>query len=79
LLVEQFPDLKRRVPTIELPAPLVQMTAFFDSDLKSILPELGRANLCDNQKSRSQLGMAFRPAEEAVRSAAQSLRDLGVF
>jgi nucleoside-diphosphate-sugar epimerase len=79
LMVEQLPELKRRVPTRELPTSLVRVAAIFDRDLKSILPELGRANLCDNQKSIVQMGMEFRSAEEAVKSAAQSLRELGVF
>jgi len=79
LMVEQLPELKRRVPTRELPTSLVRVAAVFDRDLKSILPELGRANLCDNQKSIVQMGMEFRSAEEAVKSAAQSLRELGVF
>jgi nucleoside-diphosphate-sugar epimerase len=79
LMVEQLPELRRRVPTIELPSSLVRIAAIFDRNLTAILPELDRANLCDNRKTRTQLGMEFRSAEESVKSAAQSLRELGVF
>ncbi|MFT5507999.1 MAG: dihydroflavonol-4-reductase [Hyphomicrobiaceae bacterium] len=73
-----LPDLKRRVPTIELPSTLARMAAFLDRDLKAIRADLGKANLCDNQKSVTQLGMEFRSSREAVVSAAQSLRDLSI-
>lgn len=79
LMVEALPDLRRKVPTIELPNAVVRFSSLFDRDLKAIRADLGRANLCDNQKAVTQLGMTFRTSEEAVRSAAKSLRDLGVF
>ncbi len=78
LIVETLPDLRGKVPTIELPSTLVRLASNFDRSLKAIRADLGKANLCDNRKSVSQLGMEFRAPEVAVAAAAQSLRELGV-
>ncbi|SRR6056297_2269702 len=78
IIVETLPDLKRKVPTIELPSGLVRLFSHFDRNLKSIRVDLGRANRCDTSKSEQQLGMSFRSAKEAVRAAALSLRELKV-
>jgi len=77
-IVEALPDLKRKVPTIELPSTLLRLASPLTPRLMAIRGDLGRANLCDNQKSVHQLDMAFRSPKEAVVSAAQSLRELGV-
>lgn len=79
LMVEAVPDLKRKVPTLELPNFLVHLLSHFDRDLKAIQVDLGCANVCDNSKTVSQLGMTFRSPQEAVRAATKSLRDLSVF
>lgn len=76
LMVEALPDLKPKVPTFELPSALVHLASYFDRDLQAIRADLGRANMCDNQKSVTELGMQFRSPKEAVHAAAQSLRDL---
>lgn len=77
-LVEALPDLKRKVPTRHLPSGLVRFAARFDRNLRSIRGDLDKANLCDTSKARNELGLTFRPAREAVSSAALSLRELGV-
>ena len=77
-LVEALPDLKRKVPTRHLPSGLVRFAARFDRNLRSIRGDLDKANLCDTSKARNELGFTFRPAREAVSSAALSLRELGV-
>ncbi len=78
LIVETLPDLRSKVPTIELPSTLVRLASNFDRSLKAVRADLGKANLCDNRKSIDQLGLEFRAPEVAVAAAAQSLRELGV-
>lgn len=78
LIVAALPDLARRVPTLEVPSALVRIGSHFDRSLRSVRADLGKANLCDNRKAVERLGMHFRTPEEAVTSAALSLRDLGV-
>lgn len=78
LIVAALPDLARRVPTLELPSTLVRITSHFDRSLRSVRADLGKANLCANRKAVERLGMRFRTPEEAVASAALSLRDLGI-
>ncbi len=77
-LVAALPDLKRKVPTLQLPSGLVRFASHFDRNLKSIRGDLDKPNLCDTSKVREQLGVTFRPAREAVAAAAVSLRELGV-
>jgi len=78
LMVRECPDLASRAPRFELPDFAVRGLAVFDKRLRTILPELGHPRYCDNAKARGVLGHTFIPADEAVRSAARSLRELGV-
>lgn len=78
LMAEELPDLSRRIPKRVLPSGLIRLGAIFDRNLLAILPELGRANLCDNSQSVEVLGMSYIPAAEAVRAATRSLRNLGI-
>ncbi len=78
LVADALPDLARKVPKIELPSSMVRLAGHFDSRLKAIRADLGRSHLCDNRNAEEQLGMEFRSAEDAVKSAAQSLRQLGI-
>ncbi len=78
LMVEECPDLASKAPRFELPDFAVRGLALFDRRLRSILPELGHARFCSNAKARDVLGHTFVPAEDAVRAAARSLRELGV-
>lgn len=78
LIVRALPDLARRVPTLEMPSTLVRIASHFDRGISSVRADLDKANLCDNRKAVERLGMRFRPPEEAVESAALSLRDLGI-
>lgn len=77
-LVGALPDLKRKVPTRLLPSSLVRLASRFDRNLRSIRGELDKPNLCDTSKARGELGFQFRPAREAVTSAALSLREFGI-
>jgi nucleoside-diphosphate-sugar epimerase len=76
VVAQTLPDVARNVPTWEVPDAAVRALALFDRDLLAVLPDLGRRRLCDNRKAREQLGFTFRPPEEAVASAARSLREL---
>ena len=78
LIVETLPDLRRKVPTLEVPSMLIRLASPIDRNLQSIRADLDKANLCDNSKSVGGLGLAFRPPEEAVRAAVLSLRELGI-
>ena len=78
VIVETLPDLRRKVPTMEVPSKLMRLAAPLTPRMMAIRGDLGRANLCDNRKSVERLGMTFRSAREAVAAAAKSLRDLGV-
>jgi len=78
VMVETLPDLRRKVPTLELPSPVVRLAARFDRNLASIRGDLDRPNLCDTSKARQQLKFECRPAREAIASATLSLRQLGI-
>jgi len=73
-----LPDLKDKVPGRELPDWVVRLVALFDKRLKAVVPDLGHPRPISNAQARNVLGQTFRPAPEAVKSAALSLRELGV-
>jgi hypothetical protein len=56
----------------------VRIVALFDKRLNAVLPDLGHPRPISNAQARTVLGQSFRSAQEAVRSAALSLRELGV-
>lgn len=76
LMVEALPDLKSKAPKFELPDIAVRGLAIFDKRLRTVLPELGKQRRASGQKARDLLGLELRAAEDAVRDAARSLRDL---
>ncbi len=78
LVAEALPDLQGEVPHRELPDWLVRAAALFDKRLKAVIPDLGHPRPISNAQARSVLGQSFRSAPEAVKSAALSLRELGV-
>jgi nucleoside-diphosphate-sugar epimerase len=78
VLADTLPDLKGKVPRRELRDITVRIVALFDKRLKAVLPDLGHPRPISNAQARTVLGQSFRSAQEAVRSAALSLRELGV-
>jgi len=78
LVADVLPDVQGEVPRRELPDWLVRAVALFDKRLKAVLPDLGHPRPVTNAQARSVLGQTFRTAPEAVKSAALSLRELGV-
>ncbi len=73
-----LPDLARKVPRFEMPDIMVRAIAIADKRLRTVLPELGTLRSCDSTKARKMLGLSFRPSEEAIAAAAQSLRNLKI-
>lgn len=73
-----LPDLASKVPKFEMPDFVVRGLAKVDKRLATVLPELGVTRVCSNAKATDVLGFRFRPAEEAIRDAALSLRQLGM-
>jgi nucleoside-diphosphate-sugar epimerase len=78
LVADTLPDLKDEVPGRELPDWLVRLVALFDKRLQAVIPDLGHPRPVSNAQAQSVLGQTFRSAPEAGKSAALSLRELGV-
>jgi nucleoside-diphosphate-sugar epimerase len=75
-IVRVLPDLARRVPTMEVPDAMVRMMAMADRNLAAVVPDLGRRREVSSEKSQRVLGLSYHSPQEAVASAAQSLRAL---
>ncbi len=78
LLAGELPDLKSKVPRFELPDIAVRGLALFDRRLRAVLSDLGHPRPISNAKAHDVLGQSFRSPQEAVKSAANSLRALHV-
>lgn len=78
LVADALPDLKDEVPSRELPDWVVRLVALLDRRLKAVIPDLGHPRPISNAQAQRVLGQTFRSAPEAVKSAALSLRELGV-
>jgi nucleoside-diphosphate-sugar epimerase len=78
MIAEVLPDLKKRVPRFEMHDFAVRCIALFDKRLKAVLPDLGFPRPVSNAKASRVLGQTFRSPQEAVKSAATSLRALHV-
>jgi nucleoside-diphosphate-sugar epimerase len=66
-----------KVPTRVLPNWLVRLVSRFDSSVKQIVPELGKARQASNAKAKSLLGWAPRSNEDAIAATGESLLRLG--
>ncbi|MEQ1669635.1 MAG: aldehyde reductase [Hyphomicrobium sp.] len=75
-IVAECPDLKTKAPRFEMPDTAVRALAVFDKRLRTILPELGTHRTCCNVRARKVLGLKLRGPDEAIGSAARSLRAL---
>ena len=78
MLKEGLGDLARKVPTRNLPTWLMRVVGLFDSQVKSILPELGKRKNASSEKARRLLGWAPRSPREAILATARSLSELGL-
>jgi dihydroflavonol-4-reductase len=75
-MIAECPDLKGKAPRFELPDAAVRALAVVDKRLRTILPELGSHRVCSGRKAREVLGLTLRGPDEAIGSAARSLRAL---
>lgn len=78
LVARALPDLSKKVPRGELPDFAVRALAVFDTRLRAVLPDLGFPRPVSNAKAHKVLGQTFRSPQEAVSSAAASLRALEI-
>lgn len=76
IVAKAYPDLAKKVPRFELPDLLVRGLAIFDTRLRAVLPDLGFPRAVSNAKAHEILGQTFRSPQEAILSAAASLRAL---
>ena len=78
LMADELPDLKRKAPKFEMHDFVVRALSYVDHRLKAVLTDLGHPRPVSNAKAHGVLGQSFRSAQEAVRSAAASLRELHI-
>ncbi len=77
-IAEAAPEYRRKVPRFVLPNGLVRLAALLSADARSVAGELGRAKILVTEPAKSVLGFAPKAPEDAIASAALSLRDRGV-
>jgi dihydroflavonol-4-reductase len=78
ILKAQLGDKARRVPTRSLPDFLMRIVGIFDKEVGMVLPELGKARVCDASHARAVLGWVPRPAAESIVDCANSLIEHGL-
>ena len=71
IVKDAFPE--RRIPTRVAPDLLIRFLGLFDPAIRTIVPVLGLRQEIDSSRARNVLGIAFRPLDEAVRDAAESV------
>jgi dihydroflavonol-4-reductase len=76
LLRAEYPV--RRIPTRVAPKPVLRLLALFDPQVRAILPKIGKVERLSNARARSEMGMTFIPAAEALKATAASLVDRGL-
>ena len=77
LMRDQLDPSEHRLPWLEMPDWLVRWLAFFDRNVATALPELGKVYRVDTHTARELLGLNLRDAGEAVLAAARSLLEHG--
>ncbi|MFT4211757.1 MAG: NAD-dependent epimerase/dehydratase family protein [Microbacterium sp.] len=77
ILHERFPELATSTPR-ELPDWLVRVASWFQSDLRGLVPMLGRRYSYSTTAARDVLGWKPRPSKDVVIDSAQALIDLGL-
>ena len=78
MLRAAFPQRARRIPTRVLPPWAVRMLGLFDRQLRALRSDLGVIPHADSAYVTALTGINFRPAQESVVAAGQSLIDYGV-
>ncbi|MFN3169633.1 MAG: SDR family oxidoreductase [Hyphomicrobiales bacterium] len=67
-----YPD--RPIKSREAPDFMIKLMALFDSDIKTIIPQLGVPKNVSNQRARDVLGIDFIPARDAILASAESIK-----
>jgi dihydroflavonol-4-reductase len=65
----------RRIVTRQAPSLVIRLLALFDSEIRTIVPNLDQRTEVTAERARRELGMSFRPAAKAVVSAGRFLID----
>ena len=78
VLCKAFPGYCETIPSRTLPGLLVRFLANFNPTMKTVVPDIGLVALGDNAYVTEITGVEFRPAEDAVCAAGQSLIDHSV-
>ena len=73
ILKAQLGDKARRVPTRGLPDFLLRLVGRFDKTIGMVLPELGKARVCDASHARDVLGWVPRPAATSIVDCANKI------
>lgn len=72
IMKQKYPD--RGIKVREAPDFLIKMMAMFDSDIKTIIPQLGVPKYIANQRAKDVLGMDFISARDATLASAESIK-----
>ena len=78
ILKSRLADAAKRVPTLVLPDFLVRLSALFDAEIRSVVPEIGRERIGDASHARDRIGWNPRPAAESIVDTARSLIAAGL-
>lgn len=73
ILKAAYPD--RRIPTRIAPKFVLRILALFDSEIRAVLPEVGKMEQVSNVRAIAEMGMQFIAPEDALRAAAKALVD----
>lgn len=74
IVAKAYPD--RKIVTRRAPNIVIRLLGLFDKEIKTVVPNLDVHRNIDNSETKSVLSMVFRPVEEAVGAAAQSIIEL---
>ena len=73
VLRERLGERARKVPTRTVPNFLVRGMSLFDGSLRSVVSDLGQKVTYSNEKAKTRLGWAPRPAEDSIADCAESM------
>ncbi|TFU01232.1 aldehyde reductase [Polymorphobacter arshaanensis] len=73
ILKDRLGQQAKRVPTRGLPDFLLRLVGKFDKTVGMVLPELGKARICDASHAKAILGWVPRPAADSIVDCANSM------
>jgi len=78
ILKERLPNASKKVTTRQLPSFLLRIVAFFDQEIATVAPILGKKGDSTSEKARRILGWEPMSKEDALVATAESLIKLGL-